>query len=101
MSYVPGHCQLLASHRSRVSTLSGEHVNQSEGESPTVVDGRTLGFHLYGAPDGTPVFYLGVVDTGIAPDRPGIGKSTIHPGRSILGYPDDIRQLINHLGLNQ
>lgn len=107
-------------HISSVSTPSGKHVNQCEGESITLADGRTLGFHLYGAADGIPVFYLhGVVDTGvtlqgkedllakemgiqwIAPDRPGIGKSTFQSGRSILGYPDDIRQLANHLGLER
>ena len=102
------------------SIPSEKHVNPCSGESLTLTDGRTLGFHLYGAPNGIPVFYIhGVVDTGvtlagkehlmakdmgirwIAPDRPGIGKSTFHPGRSILGYPDDIRQLVRHLGLKQ
>jgi pimeloyl-ACP methyl ester carboxylesterase len=37
----------------------------------------------------------------IAPDRPGIGKSTFQPGRSILGYTDDMLQLVQHLGLKQ
>lgn len=99
---------------------SGKHINPCLGESFTLADGRTLGYHLYGAPDGVPVFYIhGVADTGvtlegkedhmakdmgirwIAPDRPGVGKSTSQPGRSVLGYPDDIRQLVHHLGLKQ
>lgn len=101
-------------------TPSGEHENHCLGESFTLADGRTLGFHVYGAPDGIPVFYIhGVVDSGvtlqgkedhmasdlgirwIAPDRPGVGKSTFKPGRSVLDYPDDISQLVHHLGLNQ
>ncbi|OGM49369.1 putative alpha beta hydrolase protein [Aspergillus bombycis] len=107
-------------HSSAASIPSEKHINRCEGESLTLADGRTLGFHLYGAPDGIPVFYLhGVVDTGvtlqgkedslakelgirwIAADRPGVGKSTFQAGRSIMGYPDDIRQLVNHLGLER
>lgn len=95
-------------------------VNPCQGESFTLADGRTLGFHLYGAPDGIPVFYIhGVLDTGVtlegkedliakelgirwvAPDRPGVGKSTFQAGRSVLDYPDDIRQLALHLGLDR
>lgn len=100
--------------------FAGMNVNPCLGESLTLADGRTLGFHLYGASDGIPVIYIhGVADSGvtlqgkedgmakdlgirwIAPDRPGVGKSTFHFGRSILGYPDDIRQLVHHLGLKQ
>lgn len=100
------------------SPSSDKHVNPCQGESFTLTDGRTLGYHLYGDPDGIPVFYIhGVADSGvtlegkedhlakeegirwIAPDRPGIGKSTFQAGRSILSYTDDIRQLVQHLSL--
>lgn len=99
---------------------SARHVNPCLGESLSLTDGRTLGYHLYGAPDGIPVLYIhGVADSGImlegkedqlakdmgirwiAPDRPGVGKSTRQPGRSILSYTDDIRQLAQHLGLKR
>jgi len=99
---------------------SARHVNPCLGESLSLTDGRTLGYHLYGAPDGIPVLYIhGVADSAItlegkedqlakdmgirwiAPDRPGVGKSTRQPGRSILSYTDDIRQLAQHLGLKR
>lgn len=33
----------------------------------------------------------------VAADRPGFGRSTHHPGRTISGFADDIRQLADHL----
>ncbi|PHH65590.1 hypothetical protein CDD81_2025 [Ophiocordyceps australis] len=101
------------------STCSGPHdTNSCLGKTLKLSDGRILGYHTYGAPHGVPVLYLhGVVDTGvtlegkedalgkemgirwIAPDRPGVGKSSFHHGRTILGYTDDIRQLVQHLDL--
>jgi pimeloyl-ACP methyl ester carboxylesterase len=33
-------------------------------------------------------------------DRPGMGLSTIHPGRTVTGWIDDLRHLINHLKLD-
>lgn len=112
--------QITRGYSSASAASSGTHSNLCLGESFTLADGRTLGFHLYGASDGIPVFYIhGVVDSGvtlqgkedhmakemgirwIAPDRPGVGKSTFHAGRSITGYTDDIRQLVHHLGLKQ
>ena len=111
---------IFRSYSTASSKSCEKQVNPCAGESLTLADGRTLGFHLYGAPDGIPVFYThGVTDTGvtlegkedgmardmgirwIAPDRPGIGKSTAHPSRTILGYPGDVRQLVQHLGLKQ
>jgi pimeloyl-ACP methyl ester carboxylesterase len=105
-------------HGFKSKASSQDPTNHCLGESFTLADGRTLGFHLYGDPCGIPVFYIhGVVDTGvtlegkedqmakemgirwIAPDRPGVGKSTFQPERSILGYTDDIRQLVRHLDL--
>ncbi|KAJ6440219.1 alpha beta hydrolase protein [Purpureocillium lavendulum] len=102
------------------SAPSIQHTNPCLGDSLVLADGRTLGFHLYGDPKGIPILYIhGVADSGvtlegkedglaramgirwIAPDRPGVGKSTLQPGRSILGYSEDIRQLIRHLGLEQ
>ncbi len=71
-------------------------------------DGRTLAYCEYGAPDGVPVFYAHgdpgsrlecslfhdkALNHGhrlIAPDRPGMGKSTFQPDWTLLDYPPDL-----------
>ncbi len=80
-------------------------------------DGRHLSYAVYGDTSGSPVFYfhggqesrlsaafmhetaaqLGIKI--IAPDRPGIGKSSPHPGRSFVDWADDVRQLADALGI--
>jgi pimeloyl-ACP methyl ester carboxylesterase len=80
-----------------------------------LADGRQLGYAELGDPSGTPVIShhgglssrLDVVpadavarDLGVrlvAPDRPGIGLSTRRAGRALLDWPDDLRQLVDHL----
>ncbi|MDK9557028.1 alpha/beta hydrolase [Marinobacter sp. M216] len=37
----------------------------------------------------------------LTPDRPGIGASDYQPGRTLLHYPEDIRQLADHLALDR
>jgi pimeloyl-ACP methyl ester carboxylesterase len=37
----------------------------------------------------------------LAPDRPGVGLSTRQPGRRLLDWPDDIRELADRLGLDR
>jgi pimeloyl-ACP methyl ester carboxylesterase len=37
----------------------------------------------------------------IAPDRPGIGLSNPKPGRSLLEWPSDVAELVDHLGLDR
>lgn len=93
-----------------ISTAVGQVIN--------LPDGRSLGYHEFGDPTGTPVLYIhGTPDSGvtlsgfehplakqlgvrwIAPDRPGIGNSTFHSHRRVLDYPADLRALIQHLGL--
>ena len=84
-------------------------------------DGRTLSYALYGPRDGNPVFFFhglpscrleaaGISSSGlldqvgvnlIVPDRPGFGRSTPAPGRTILGYTHDVEALSDHLGLSQ
>jgi pimeloyl-ACP methyl ester carboxylesterase len=86
-----------------------------------LVDGRTLTFDEYGTADGFPVVYMhgtpgariewlmfGTDDMAcaanvrlIVPDRPGIGLSQFQPERKISGWPDDVRQLADHLGLER
>ncbi len=84
-----------------------------------LVDGRWLGFDDFGAAEGRPIlFFHGfgssrVVrhpddaiagDVGvrmIAVDRPGIGYSTGLPGRRLLDWPSDVKQLVDALGIER
>ena len=82
-------------------------------------DGRQLSYAIYGDSMGTPIFYfhggqesrlsasfmhetaaqLGIKI--IAPDRPGIGKSSPHPERSFVDWADDVDQLADALHIQQ
>lgn len=81
-------------------------------------DGRTVAWREYGLRDGSPLVAVhGSPDSSavwallegsacrrgvrvVAPDRPGFGGSTPKPGRSILGWVDDLDELADHLGLD-
>jgi len=80
-------------------------------------DGRTLGFAEYGDPNGLVVlnFHGGagsrlerpadesiLAELGIryiSTDRPGHGLSTVQTDRKLLDWPEDIQQLVDHLGI--
>jgi pimeloyl-ACP methyl ester carboxylesterase len=80
-------------------------------------DGRLLGYAEFGSSDGPPIFYnhgfpasrlearlveKEAAELGlrlIAVDRPGIGLSSLQPGRTLLDWPADIARLADHLGL--
>lgn len=82
-------------------------------------DGRRLGYHEFGAPDGIPCVYLpgwpasgllgAVYDEAartagvrwISVDKPGIGGSDPCPGRSLRDYPADIAALADQLGVDR
>ena len=84
-------------------------------------DGRRLAYREYGAASGTPVIYCHgvpssraegdlIVDTAVAndlglriiiPDRPGVGESDPQPGRRIVDWPDDVRDLAQQLGFTK
>ena len=82
-------------------------------------DGRRLCFSEHGDPDGKPVlFFHSIVgsrlqihpdrklirDMGIrwiVPERPGFGQSDPQPGRTLLDWADDVRQLADYLGLER
>lgn len=82
-------------------------------------DGRLLSWYEFGSPEGTPCVYQpGTPESGLAGacydkaaasagvrwisvDRPGYGHSDPHPGRSLLDTADDVRELIDHLRLDQ
>jgi pimeloyl-ACP methyl ester carboxylesterase len=79
-------------------------------------DGRSLAWGCYGDPLGRPLYVFhgfpgcrlqaallreqaaaaGVLL--VAPERPGFGRSTPQPRRSILGWAADVAQLADHLG---
>lgn len=82
-------------------------------------DGRTLAYAEYGDPAGVPVIaFHGMPGSRlqmkaaseqaravgvrlIAPDRPGYGMSEPHPRQTLRGYPEDVRQLADALGLDR
>jgi pimeloyl-ACP methyl ester carboxylesterase len=82
-------------------------------------DGRQLGYAEYGDPDGHPVFYfhgtpgsrLQAADFHDAAqakhcrffgiDRLGMGLSSENKQHTLLSWTDDIRELANHLNINQ
>lgn len=90
--------------------LSSEHI--------ILDDGRTLGIAYYGSQNGPAVFYLhgfpGSRLSGmffdqagkslgariIAVDRPGVGLSSPQPGRTALGFANDVLQVARHLQLS-
>lgn len=80
---------------------------------------RVLSYREYGDPNGTPLLYFhGYPSSSIearfidgaarerglrvvAPDRPGIGNSSMSPNRSISQWPHDVGTLINRLGITR
>lgn len=81
-----------------------------------LADGRELAYALYGAPGGRPVHFfhgfpssrrLAALVHGkalaagvclVAADRPGFGRSTPLPGRTLADWPADVAALADHLG---
>lgn len=85
-----------------------------------LADGRTLAYRTYGAADGAPVVFChGNMNSSLfepawektgaaavaagarifAPDRPGVGLSTHHPGRTYATWAHDVAQLADQEGL--
>jgi pimeloyl-ACP methyl ester carboxylesterase len=82
-------------------------------------DGRALTYGEMGDPSGTPVVLLHgtpgsrhqvLVDEApmlaagvrvVAPDRPGYGGSAFAPGRRLVDFAEDVRELADHLGLDR
>jgi pimeloyl-ACP methyl ester carboxylesterase len=84
----------------------------------TLTDGRTLSYAIWGDPHGSPVVLFhgspgsrlfcpdaaATAATGvrlITVDRPGYGRSDPQPDRRILGWPSDVRQLVDALNLQR
>ena len=82
-------------------------------------DGRSLGYAEYGKPDGFPVVNAhgglacrldvaaaddAAVEAGvrlISPDRPGVGTSDPDPGRTVLGWAQDVEELLDQIGVER
>lgn len=78
-------------------------------------DGRSIAVEEYGNPAGPPVLYFhgwpaSRLEAGLIPnvsvrllalDRPGYGKSSPYPGRSLLGWAADVACVADQLGLQQ
>ncbi len=76
-------------------------------------DGRVIAVEEYGDPAGPPVFYFhgwpaSRLEAGLiadlpvrllAFDRPGYGRSTPAPGRTLLDWPADVAEVADRLGL--
>jgi pimeloyl-ACP methyl ester carboxylesterase len=87
--------------------------------SITLGDGRRLGYAEYGDPEGKPLFYChgypasrfeaALLDPAarkarvriVAADRPGCGLSDFQPNRRILGWPNDVVELADALGIDR
>jgi pimeloyl-ACP methyl ester carboxylesterase len=90
-------------------------------ESVELNDGRRIGYAVYGATDGRPVMFFSgtpgsrldarVGGAGAVADqrgvrlvvveRPGYGLSDRKPGRRVVDWPDDVRQVADRLGLER
>lgn len=84
-----------------------------------LADGRTLAWDEYGDAGGTALFWFhglpgsrrlgAMLDSAaraaglrvISPDRPGFGKSTYDGQRRFESWPDDVRQLADHLAVDR
>src|SRR5262245_15848002 len=94
-------------------------ARMNDRELITLQDGQTVGLARYGHPDGTPVlFFHGFAGSRLqvhpdqalaerhrvqvlALDRPGIGLSTRQPGRRVIDWVDDVRQVADAIGLDR
>jgi pimeloyl-ACP methyl ester carboxylesterase len=83
-------------------------------------DGRQLGFAEYGVPDGKPILWLHGTPGGrqqvppkaramaasagvrlVGVERPGAGWSTPHLHENVLGFADDVLDLVDALGIGR
>ena len=97
---------------------SDYRLDNDSSDIITLPDGRQLGYAQYGSPTGRPIFLMhglpgsridgaffdkSAIKVGarlIAADRPGIGWSSPHPGRTLLDHSTDLKHLAEHLRLD-
>ncbi|MCA9771191.1 MAG: alpha/beta hydrolase [Myxococcales bacterium] len=100
------------------STMAPD-AESHEHRAHVLPDGRRIGYALYGDPAGTPLlFFHGTPGSRllarfldkparargirvVAPDRPGYGLSTRHPGATLLDGPIDVEALADALGIQR
>ena len=98
---------------------NGDQLTNAETRTRTLKDGRILAYCEYGDSKGVPVFYAhggpgsrleaALFDDCasrhgfrlIATDRPGMGRSTYKPGRTLLDYPRDLAELADILDIDR
>lgn len=94
-------------------------IEAGEDRSLQLPDGRTLGYAVYGAPDGRPVLYCTGGNSSrlegrwfdararergvrlVVPDRPGFGLSDFQPGRTLRDWPDDVCAMADALAIDR
>lgn len=94
-------------------------LGNETSDTCTLPDGRKLGYAEYGTRDGKPIFFLhgspgSRIEAAsldgpakdlnvriISVDRPGIGWSSPHPGRTLEDFAKDIETLAASLGLEK
>ncbi len=99
---------------------SDQQVEEYPTSEFVLSDGRTLSYSIYGDQSSSNVlFYFhgfpssrleaALLDSAttrlsvklISPDRPGMGKSTFQPNRTILDWTKDFLELVDHLSINE
>lgn len=115
-----GYCYLFVFPMDELKLNNTVTKPTSEKVDNTLIlpDGRTLGYAEYGDKQGKPIFYLhggqesrlssAFMDSTatklgiwlIAPDRPGVGLSDYKEGRTFLDWPDDMKNLADHLKID-
>ncbi len=102
-----------------MGAVVGKRSSLTSAATCSLADGRRLGYAVYGAPEGRPLlFFHGTPGSRmmagfaaaaahrcgirlVAPERPGYGLSDPQPGRVLLDWPEDVRQLTDSLGLQR
>jgi pimeloyl-ACP methyl ester carboxylesterase len=89
---------------------------ESSGERLRLSDGRWLGYAQYGDASACPLLVFQGTPTSrlphnpldasvpvrlVVPERPGFGRSDFLPGRRLLDWPRDVRELVDHLGIER
>jgi pimeloyl-ACP methyl ester carboxylesterase len=105
--------------QSAAAMLRVVEAGGAEDRRMVLGDGRTLGWAEYGDARGRPVVAVhgspdsrriwALLDAGarahglrlVCPDRPGFGLSDAHPTHSVLGWVDDLSQLVEQLKMDQ
>jgi pimeloyl-ACP methyl ester carboxylesterase len=101
------------------SVVASGGRNHLEPQLLSLSSGRSIAYAEYGDPDGKPVFFCHgwpasrlqagllnehAVELGariIAPDRPGVGYSPSHPGRTLRDWPGLLDEMADALDLDR